>query len=76
MPSISAVPQSPEPLKASVKVPLQPGASSRVTFSLDSRAFSAWDVVSHRWQLAPGTYKILVGSSSRDIRLQGQVTQN
>jgi beta-glucosidase len=43
-------------------------------FTLDSRAFSYWDVSSHAWKIAPGTYQVTIGSSSRDIRLQREIT--
>ena len=73
MPS-SAVPQPPKQLKAFSKVFLEPGESAELLLTLDSRAFSYWDVASHGWKVALGTYQIMVGSSSRDIRLQGQVS--
>ena len=73
MPSTS-VPQPPKQLKAFSKVFLQPGESASMLLTLDLRAFSYWDVATHGWKIAPGMYQILVGSSSRDIRLQGQVT--
>jgi unsaturated rhamnogalacturonyl hydrolase len=41
---------------------------------LDGRAVSYWDSKTHGWAIAPGTYQILVGSSSRDIRLNGSLT--
>jgi beta-glucosidase len=72
MPS-SAVPEPPQQLKGFQKVMLQPGQTGHVHLDLDQRAFSYWDVNSHSWLVASGTYRILVGSSSRDIRLQGQV---
>ena len=49
---------------------LQPGQTGHVHLTLDQRAFSYWDVNSHSWLPAPGPYQIMVGSSSRDIRLQ------
>jgi beta-glucosidase len=73
MPS-NAVPQPPKQLKAFSKVFLEPGESAELLLTLDSRAFSYWDVASHGWKVALGTYQIMVGSSSRDIRLQGQVS--
>jgi beta-glucosidase len=72
MPS-TAVLQPPKQLKGFQKVALEPGQTRRVRLVLDSRSFSYWDVNSHSWQIAPGTYQIMVGSSSRDIRLLGQI---
>ncbi len=50
------------------KVFLQPGASKLVSVSLPPRAFAHWDAAKG-WTVAGGTYRLLVGSSSRDIRL-------
>ena len=58
-------------LKGFQRVSLQPGQKAVVTFLLDDRAFSYWDVKRHAWQVSPGTYTIEVGASSRDIRVQG-----
>jgi beta-glucosidase len=72
MPSNPA-PQPPKQLKGFQKVVLKPGESAHVQFALDAQSFAYWDVESHDWQVAPGVYKIMVGSSSRDIRLEKTV---
>jgi beta-glucosidase len=41
-----------------------------VSFELDERAFAYWDGA---WRVDPGTYRILAGRSSRDIRLSEEV---
>ena len=43
----------------------------RVSLPVDPRAVSYWDVTSHAWKTEAGCHPVLVGSSSRDIRLQG-----
>jgi beta-glucosidase len=58
-------------MKGYQKVFLQPEQSSAVKLTLDPHAFSYWQGT---WLIGGGTYKILVGSSSRDIRLQGTVS--
>ena len=73
MPSQPGVPQPPAQLKGFRKVFLAAGQTTHIYMPMDSRAFSYWDVSSHAWKIAPGSYQILVGSSSRDVRLQGQV---
>jgi beta-glucosidase len=73
MPSTDDLPQPPEQLKGFEKVHLDPGETTHVQFVLDARSFSHWDTASHAWAITSGTYQILVGSSSRDIRLEGQV---
>jgi beta-glucosidase len=73
-PAAAAVPIPPQQLKGFTKARVAPGQTVQVSFRLDSRAFSYWDASAHRWKIAGGTYPILVGSSSRDIRLRGAVT--
>jgi beta-glucosidase len=58
-------------LKGFRKVYLGPGESKKVTITLDRRSLAYYDVSAHAWDVAPGVYRILVGSSSQDIRLQG-----
>jgi beta-glucosidase len=59
-------------LKAFRKVPLEPGESRKLSFSLDKTALSFWDPSTKDWKAEPGKFKILVGGSSRDIRLEGE----
>jgi hypothetical protein len=35
---------------------------------------STWDEAQHRWVTPSGTYQIMIGSSSRDIRAQQSVS--
>ena len=73
MPSSDPVPQPPKQLKEFKKVRLDPGQKTHVHFMLDQRAFSYWDTMAHDWKVAAGTYSILVGSSSRDLRLSARI---
>ncbi|HVB36452.1 MAG TPA: glycoside hydrolase family 3 C-terminal domain-containing protein [Candidatus Acidoferrales bacterium] len=73
IPSTTAVPEPPKQLKGFVRVTLRPGQTSPVHLDLDPRSFSYWDVAASHWAILPGTYQILIGSSSRDIRLRGAV---
>jgi beta-glucosidase len=52
------------------KVSLQPGEERDLDIKLNERAFSYFDTQLNDWLIEPGTYEILVGASSRDIRLQ------
>lgn len=63
-------------LKGFQKVALQPGESKRVSFTLDRRAFAHYAVAQHDWVVESGAYELLIGASSRDIRLRdtAQVT--
>lgn len=60
-------------LKGFEKISLQPGEKKEVSFTLDERAFAFYHTGSQDWQVESGFYRILVGSSSRDIRLQSEV---
>ena len=53
---------------------LNPGASQRVTVTLDRRALSYWDVTTHGWVTPSGRVRIRVGASSADTRLSGAIT--
>ena len=67
----AAAGEPPRQLKGFEKVDLAPGRSADLHFQLDSRAFSYWDEAKGDWTIARGKYQILLGSSSRDIRLAG-----
>lgn len=60
-------------LKGFGKVFLEPGESKTVTVQLDSRAFAYYNPLIHDWYVASGSYRVLVGASSRDIRLEAPV---
>jgi beta-glucosidase len=70
----SSVFKAEKELKAFCKVRLQPEETATVTLTLDRRAFAFYDVGAHDWVVEPGDYDLLVGASSRDIRLRDTVT--
>ena len=57
-------------LKGFKKVYVEPRQKETVTFTLGKEDLSFWDERTNRWTAEKGEFKILVGSSSRDIRLQ------
>ena len=61
-------------LKGFAKVFLEAGESKTVTIPLDDKAFRYWNVVTDRWEVEGGSYQLLVGASSADIRLTAAVT--
>jgi beta-glucosidase len=63
-------------LKGFEKVRLAPGETKHVTLSLDARAFSYWDADAHKWTIDPGKFVILVGDSSENTPLHGELTLN
>ena len=71
LPSTRTVPQPPSALKRFEKILLEPGETSHVRFELDKRALSYWNTKTHDWEVLPGTYQVKVGSSSRDLPIQG-----
>jgi len=56
-------------LKAFAKLALEPDETRTVTFVLGQDALSFYDPARGQWVVEPGAFEILVGSSSRDIRL-------
>jgi len=72
----AATGEPPKALKDFQKVALAPGQTQHVTFGLTWEDFATWDPAAHGWAAAPGTFQVLVGASSRDIRLTGALTVN
>ena len=58
-------------LKGFQKIFLKAGEKKSVTVALDQNAFAFYDPNKQSWIAEKGDFKILVGSSSRDIRLTG-----
>jgi beta-glucosidase len=61
-------------LKGFRRVILGPGQTQAVTFTLDGPALSFFDPGRGDWVAEPGAFEVLVGASSRDIRLKGGFT--
>ena len=70
----AAAGEPPRQLKGFEKVELAAGAKATVSLSLDDRSFSIWDVTKSDWATVGGEFQVMVGASSRDIRLHGAVT--
>jgi len=66
--SHAPVVRPPRELKAFAGVQLIPGEKKTVRLNLDESSFAYVDAASGKWTVAPGTFEILAGSSSRDIR--------
>ena len=60
-------------LKRFVKVFLKKGQSTDVTFTLDDRCFAFYNTEINDWYVENCDYEIMVGASSRDIRLSGTI---
>jgi beta-glucosidase len=61
-------------LKGFEKVYLQPGQSKTVTLELNQRSFAYFNTATEKWDALPGSYNVLVGGSSEDTPLKGQVS--
>ncbi len=62
-----SVPRPPDELKGFVRVVLDPGATKTVEFPLNDRSLAYYDSAKKAWVVDPGSYDVLVGSSSRSM---------
>ncbi|MBO0321524.1 glycoside hydrolase family 3 C-terminal domain-containing protein [Muricauda sp. CAU 1633] len=60
-------------LRGFERVPLEPGETKTITFSLPAGKLSFYDEKSHDFKVEPGEFTLMVGSSSEDIRQQTQI---
>src|SRR5262249_20300800 len=60
-------------LKGFERVSLDPGESKTVTFELGKASLQMLDK-SMRWLVEPGAFRVMIGASSKDIRLRGELT--
>ena len=56
-------------LKAFTKIALRPNQTKQAEFFLNRDAFAYFGPIQKRWIVEPGEFELLIGSSSRDIRL-------
>lgn len=67
----SSLPRPLKELKGFRKVFLKPGDKQTLSIPLERNAFAYYDPEKKGWLAEKGDFMILVGSSSRDIRLEG-----
>ena len=60
-------------LKAFRRVPLKPGESRLVHFTIDRDALSYWSPTKKGWVAEPGEFEVQIGASSRDIRQRAKL---
>jgi beta-glucosidase len=60
-------------LKAFARVNLKPGEVRHVSLTLNRRAFQYYDLAAKGWHADPGSFDIMIGSSSAKIELQKPV---
>jgi beta-glucosidase len=68
---ISSTSKPVKELKGYIKVDLEPGEMKTVNFKLTPEELSLYDR-NMNFVVEPGIFKVMVGSSSKDIRLQGE----
>ena len=57
-------------LRGFSKIFLKAGETGTVSIALNSRSFAYYNTKMHGWHVEEGTYTVLAGASSRDIRLR------
>ena len=62
-------------LKGFVKVELKAGETKKVNIPFDDKTFRYFNVKTNKWEIEKGTYDILIGASSVDIRLEAKIEQ-
>lgn len=60
-------------LKGFSKVYLKAGESKKIVLPFDDKTFRYWNVKTNKWEIEMGTYKILIGASVADIRLEAEI---
>ena len=63
-------------LKAFKKVFLEPGEEKEISFILGKRDFAFWNVKADGWTVESGSFDIIIGASSADVRLTAAVKVN
>ena len=72
----SSLPRPLKELKGFQKVFIKTGEKKIISIALDQNAFAFYEPDKQNWIAEKGDFKILVGSSSRDIRLNGDFKLN
>ena len=70
---LSTVSRPPKELKAFEKIGIKQGEKRSVTIEIPVREAAYYNSILHEWVVETGVYEILVGSSSRDIRLSAKI---
>jgi beta-glucosidase len=66
--------EAPRRLAGFRKVDLAPGASAKVSVTVDPRLLATFDSKAKAWTIAPGAYEVSLGASSRDLQSKADVT--
>jgi beta-glucosidase len=66
--------EAPRRLAGFKKVDLAPGASAKVSVTVDPRLLATFDSKAKAWTIAAGAYEVSLGASSRDLSAKAEVT--
>ena len=69
----SAIIRPTKELKGFAKVELEPGETKKVHIAFDDKTFRYFNVKTNKWEVEKGNYQIIIGASSEDIRLKGNL---
>jgi beta-glucosidase len=72
--SDSKITRAAQELKGFKKASVKAGGSEKVTIKVPVKELAYYDVASKKWTVEPGKYTIKIGTSSRDIKKEIQVT--
>jgi beta-glucosidase len=70
----SSIDKPEKELKGFSKVFIEPGQTKPVSIKLNMDQFAHFDEQTDQWVVEPGQFELLIGSSSRDIRLREKIT--
>ena len=60
-------------LRGFQRISLQPKENRKVTFTLPANDLAYYDEAAKKFVIKPGTFDVMIGSSSEDIRLRDRV---
>jgi beta-glucosidase len=72
----SSVVRAGKELRGFERISLNPGETKTVTLTVPSEKLGFYDEKTHQFVVEPGTFEVLVGSSSADIRLKNTFVVN
>ncbi len=60
-------------LKGFVKIHLEPGESKTIDIDFDDKTFRYFNIENNQYEVEKGRYNVMIGASSDDIRLEGEI---
>ena len=72
---VASVDRRVKDLRGFQRVNIAAGATTTVTFTITDQDLAYWNDATGNWYAEPGLFNVLIGASSRDIRIQGSFTK-